>query len=145
MATESAVIERPATEPAIIERPPTQQIRVLGIRVHMVQIPEVVELMSDWILSEPDRLHWVVVADMHAIIEAHKRKEFRSMIETADLTVPDGISLIKVARQKGVPLKTRVTGTDLMKAFFRRHQHTGMKHFFFGDTVQTLADRKSVV
>jgi N-acetylglucosaminyldiphosphoundecaprenol N-acetyl-beta-D-mannosaminyltransferase len=121
------------------ERPSIQQIRILGIPVHMVQIPDVVALMTDWITHERDRLHWIVVADMHAIIEAHKRREFRSKIETADLTVPDGISLIKVARRKGVPLKTRVTGTDLMKAFFSRHQHSGMKHFFFGDTDETLA------
>ena len=125
-------------EVAVSERPPIQQIRILGIPVHMVQIPDVVALMTDWITHHRDRTHWVVVADMHAIIEAHKRPMFRSKIETADLTVPDGISLIKVARRKGVPLKTRVTGTDLMKAFFAHHQHTGVKHFFFGDTDHTL-------
>jgi len=127
------------TELAVNERPPIQQIRILGIPVHMVQIADVVALMTDWITHHRDRTHWVVVADMHAIIEAYKRQEFRSQIETADLTVPDGISLIKVARRKGVPLKTRVAGTDLMNAFFARHQHTGVKHFFFGDTDQTLA------
>jgi N-acetylglucosaminyldiphosphoundecaprenol N-acetyl-beta-D-mannosaminyltransferase len=127
-----------AAELATIERPPIQQIRILGIPVHMVQIPDVVALMTDWITHHRDRTHWVVVADMHAIIEAHKRPGFRSKIETADLIVPDGISLIKVARRKGVPLKTRVAGTDLMKAFFARHQHTGVKHVFFGDTDQTL-------
>ena len=96
-----------ATVLATIERPSIHQIRILGIPVHMVQIPEVVALMSHWIAYERDRTHWVVVADMHAIIEAHNRQDFRSKIETADLTVPDGISLIKVARRKGVPLKTR--------------------------------------
>ncbi|THI88246.1 MAG: WecB/TagA/CpsF family glycosyltransferase [Nitrospira sp. CG24A] len=126
------------TELAVREHPPIQQIRILGIPVHMVQIPDVVALMTHWIAHQRDRMHWVVVADMHAIIEAHKRPEFRSKIETSDLIVPDGISLIKVARRKGVPLKTRVTGTDLMKAFFAHHQHTGLKHFFFGDTDQTL-------
>lgn len=104
----------------------------------MVQIPEVVGLMMEWVTADRVRPHWVVVADMHAIIEAYKRPEFRSQIETADLTVPDGISLIKVARRKGVSLEKRVAGTDLMKAFFAASQERGLRHYFFGDTDDTL-------
>lgn len=115
------------------------QIKILGIPVHMVQIPDVVSLMTDWATHEQERPRWIVVADMHAIIEAHKQSDFRAMIRSADLTVPDGISLIKVARRKGVPLRTRVAGTDLMKAFFRHTQGTGLTHYFYGDTAQTLA------
>jgi len=117
---------------------PAAQIRILGVPVHMVQIPDVVGLMTDWAGHEQARPRWIVVADMHAIIEAHKRSEFRAMIRTADLTVPDGISLIKVARRKGVPLRTRVAGTDLMKAFFRHTQQSGLTHYFYGDTEETL-------
>lgn len=115
-----------------------QHIRILGTRVHMVQIPDVVALLMQWV-ADRSRPRWVVVADMHAIIEAHKRPAFRAKIETADLTVPDGISLVKVARRKGVPLKRRVAGTDLMRAFFAVSQEQGLKHFFFGDTDETLA------
>lgn len=114
------------------------QIRILGIPVHMVQIPDVVEAMTAWAGREQPRPRWIVVADMHAVIEAHKRPEFRAMIASADLTVPDGISLIRVARRKGVPLRTRVTGTDLMKAFFRGTQRSGLTHYFYGDTEETL-------
>jgi N-acetylglucosaminyldiphosphoundecaprenol N-acetyl-beta-D-mannosaminyltransferase len=115
------------------------QIRILGIPVHMVQIPDVVALMTEWATHEQPRPRWIVVADMHAIFEAHKRADFRAIIGDADLTVPDGISLIKVARRKGVPLRTRVAGTDLMKAFFRHTERRGVKHFFYGDTTHTLA------
>jgi N-acetylglucosaminyldiphosphoundecaprenol N-acetyl-beta-D-mannosaminyltransferase len=115
-----------------------QQIRILGTPVHMVQIPDVVGLMMQWVAGDRSCPHWIVVADMHAIIEAHKRPAFRSKIETADLTVPDGISLIQVARRKGVPLAKRVAGTDLMNAFFAASQTRGLKHFFFGDTNGTL-------
>ncbi len=114
-------------------------VRILGISVHMVQIPEVVSLMTAWAARREERPRWIVVADMHAIFEAHKRPDFRAMIAAADLTVPDGISLIKVARRKGVPLRTRVAGTDLMKAFFRRTQGTELAHYFYGDTTDTLA------
>jgi len=114
------------------------QIRVLGVPVHMVQIPEVVSLMTEWATHEQERPRWIVVADMHAIFEAHKQPAFGAMIRQADLTVPDGISLIKVARRKGVPLRTRVAGTDLMKAFFKHTQGSGLTHYFYGDTPRTL-------
>lgn len=120
------------------ENPTVTRIHILGTPVHMVQIPEVVALMMRWVGDGRPRPHWIVVADMHAIIEAHKRPAFRAKIETADLTVPDGISLVKVARRKGVPLKKRVAGTDLMKAFFSASHERGCKHFFFGDTDETL-------
>jgi N-acetylglucosaminyldiphosphoundecaprenol N-acetyl-beta-D-mannosaminyltransferase len=128
-----------ATEFVDDSQVPITQIRILGMPVHMVQIPNVVALMTDWVAHERDRSHWIVVADMHAVIEAHKRPAFRAKIETAELTVPDGIALVKVARWKGVPLKRRVAGTDLMKAFFSASQEQGLRHFFFGDTDETLA------
>lgn len=115
------------------------QIQILGLPVHMVQIPEVVSLMTKWAMGERGKPYWIVVADMHAIIEAHKRPEFRAMLSSADLTVPDGISLIKVARRKGVPLRARVAGTDLMKVFFRQTQRSGLSHYFYGDTDHTLS------
>ena len=115
------------------------QIKILGIPVHMVQISEVVSMMEDWATHSRERPRWIVFADMHGILEAHKQPDFRAMIHSADLTVPDGISLIKVARRKGVPLRTRVSGPDVMKAFFRQTQEAGLTHYFFGDTPQTLA------
>ncbi len=114
------------------------QISILGLPVHMVQIPEVIRLMVDWLVSERNRLHWIVVADMHGVFEAQKNVEFRRLLQTADLTVPDGISLVWVARRKGFRLKHRVSGTDLMRAFFGRAQHSGWKSYFYGDTDRTL-------
>lgn len=114
-------------------------IRILGTPVHMVQIPDVVGLTAQWLAHERSRTHWIVVADMHAVIEAHKRPDFGAKLVTADLIVPDGISLVKVARRKGVPLRGRVTGTDLMKAVLASQPEAGLRHFFFGDTEETLA------
>jgi N-acetylglucosaminyldiphosphoundecaprenol N-acetyl-beta-D-mannosaminyltransferase len=115
------------------------QVDVLGVPVHAVQIPEVVSLMRDWTAHGRGRPRWIVAADMHAIVEAHNRPEFRAILRRADLVVPDGISLIKVARYKGVPLSKRVAGADLMREFFRYTQGAGLAHYFYGDTSQTLA------
>jgi N-acetylglucosaminyldiphosphoundecaprenol N-acetyl-beta-D-mannosaminyltransferase len=115
------------------------RVPIVGLPVHMIQIPEVVSLMTDWACVDRGRGHWIVVADMHAVVEAHRNVEFRRMLHHADLIVPDGIGLVRVAQLKGAPLRTRVTGTDLMKAFFSHTRDMGLSHYFMGDTEDTLS------
>lgn len=114
------------------------RLPIVGLPVHMVQIPDVVRLMTNWVCLDRQRGRWIVVADMHAVVEAHQRVEFRRMLDQADLIVPDGIGLVRVAQWKGVPLRARVAGTDLMKVFFTGTKDMGFSHYFMGDTEETL-------
>jgi N-acetylglucosaminyldiphosphoundecaprenol N-acetyl-beta-D-mannosaminyltransferase len=75
---------------------------------------------------------------MHAVVEAYQHLEFRCMLDQADLIVPDGIGLVRVAQCKGASIQKRVAGTDLMKAFFTRTKSMDISHFFLGDTDDTL-------
>ncbi len=111
---------------------------ILGLPVHTVQISQVVDQMADWI-TEGTRPRWIVVADMHAVMEAYRHEGFRLMIATADAIVPDGYSLIWTARRKGIPLKYRVSGADLMQSYFESSRGRATRHFFYGDTQETLA------
>ena len=47
-------------------------IQILGTKVHMVRIDDVVSIMADWIETEPDRVHHVVNTGMHGIMAARK-------------------------------------------------------------------------
>jgi N-acetylglucosaminyldiphosphoundecaprenol N-acetyl-beta-D-mannosaminyltransferase len=114
------------------------QISVLGLPIHTVQIPDVVRLMAYWLNHERSRLHWIAIPDVHGVIRAHKDAEFKKILLSADLIVPDGISMVWVARCYGIQLKKRVSGTDLMQAFFTRTQGLGVRHYFYGDTEPTL-------
>jgi N-acetylglucosaminyldiphosphoundecaprenol N-acetyl-beta-D-mannosaminyltransferase len=112
---------------------------IVGLTVHMVQISDIISLMTDCVCIDRQSGRWIVVADMHAVVEAHQRIEFRRMLDEADLIVPDGIGLVRVAQCKGASLRARVAGTDLMKAFFARTKEMGISHFFLGDTEETLS------
>jgi N-acetylglucosaminyldiphosphoundecaprenol N-acetyl-beta-D-mannosaminyltransferase len=117
-----------------------QSIQVLGSRVHMVQIPEVLELMTHWIEEKRQKCHWIIVTGMHGLMEAHRDINFKAILNSADLFVPDGISLIWIARFRGFPLKKRVSGTDLMLEFFKIANKKGYQSFFYGDTKETLQE-----
>ena len=122
----------------MIETAQAPRLPIVGLPVHMMNIPEVVSVMTDWACVDRGRCHWIVVADMHAVIEAHRDVEFRRMLNHADLIVPDGIGLVRVAQLKGASLRARVAGTDLMKAFFSHTREMRLSHYFMGDTEQTL-------
>ena len=111
---------------------------ILGLPVHTVHISQVVDQIADWV-AEGTSSRWIVVADMHAVMEAYRHEGFRLMIATADAIVPDGYSLVWTARRKGIPLSARVSGTDLMQRYFDSAQGRATRHFFYGDTEETLA------
>jgi N-acetylglucosaminyldiphosphoundecaprenol N-acetyl-beta-D-mannosaminyltransferase len=79
-----------------------------------------------------------VVTGMHGVVEATKDPEFKDLVNSADLFVPDGISLVWVSRLRGRPLKRRVSGADLMWECLKLSEKNGYGNFFYGDTPETL-------
>ena len=121
-----------------IARIQVPSIRTLGVRVHMVQIPEVVELIAHWIENDRRKCHHVVNTGMHGIMEAQRDPGFKAILNSADLFFPDGISMIWVAHRRGFPLKKRGTGPELLREFCKTASTKGYKSFFLGDTDDTL-------
>jgi N-acetylglucosaminyldiphosphoundecaprenol N-acetyl-beta-D-mannosaminyltransferase len=103
---------------------------VLGVRVHAVQIPEVVAWMENVILGSSVG-RFVSATGMHGITEALHDPMFKRILNDADLVVPDGMPLVWLGRERGFSLRRRVYGPELMDTFCRE---TGSKyrHFFYG-------------
>ena len=89
---------------------------VLGAPVHIIDIKSVLRLMEQWI-RERDRPHWIAVTGSHGALEAHKHPDFRAVLHTADLSVPDGRWAARVAAKKMSCATHQVRGADLMSAF----------------------------
>ena len=110
---------------------------VLGVRVHMVRMPEVIDRLQRWI-HDRDSCHYVVATGMHGIMEARRDPAFKSILNSADLFMPDGISIIWAARLHGFKLNKRVCGADMMWDFLKCAEEQGYSSFFYGDTTETL-------
>jgi N-acetylglucosaminyldiphosphoundecaprenol N-acetyl-beta-D-mannosaminyltransferase len=111
--------------------PPLPAFEVLGVRVNAVRMSEAVDRMRCWIDAPFRKTHFVAVTAMHPVAEARRNELYRRILNSADLSVPDGMPLIWLARFHGHPLKDRVCGADLMQTFCRV---TGdaYRHFFYG-------------
>ena len=105
--------------------------RVLGVRVHAVQMPEALERLRFWIDDAQPITRYVAVTGMHGVAEARQDAQFRQVLNTADLVVPDGMPLVWLGRIHGFRLRERVCGSELMDAFCRT-TGSAYRHFFFG-------------
>ena len=117
--------------------------KVLGAPVHIVDVETVLRLMEQWI-CERERTHWIAVTGSHGALEAHKHPDFRAILQTADLSVPDGRWAARVAATKLSCATHQVRGADLMSAFCELACHKGYTNYFYGDTneILTLASER---
>ena len=119
--------------------------RVLGVRMHPVQIPDVLRIIDHWI-HERRGVHYVCQTGMHGASEAINNPKLREMLNAADLNNMDGTPMRWLARLHGFRYaKRRAYGPEVMGTLLRE---TGpkYKHFFYGnwasDELAELCGRK---
>jgi len=113
-------------------------IRVLGTRVHMVEISEVNIAMDRWISEENDKSHHVINSGMHGIMEAYKDPNLKLIMNSAELFAPDGILMVLVARIRGFGLRKQNTGPQLLWEFGRTANRKNYSYYLYGDEEDTL-------
>ncbi|MEI7424770.1 MAG: WecB/TagA/CpsF family glycosyltransferase [Candidatus Staskawiczbacteria bacterium] len=113
-------------------------LNFLGNKINIITLEDSVNRIANWINEGRSKLHWIIVTGMHGVVEAEKNMDFKYIISNADLWVPDGISLVWLAKLKGFSPKGRVSGADLMEEFFKVAEKEGFSSYFYGDTEETL-------
>ena len=111
--------------------------RVLGVPVHSVDVSGTLECMSRWI-EEPGRPRWIAVTSSHGIVEGFKKADFKQILESASLSIPDGMWTARVAGKKLSGVPRRVRGADLLLKFCEMASQKGYSNYFYGDTDEVL-------
>lgn len=114
-------------------------VRVLGSRIHMLQLQDVVSRIEKWIQQDKQICRHIVVTGAHGIWEAYKNPDLKRLLNSVDLWIPDGIAPVWLARWHGLPDARRTPGADVMEAFFGVANENGYRSFFYGDTDATLS------
>lgn len=83
-------------------------------------------------LMKTGKCSLIVTPNSEIIVNAASDPELKSIIEQADLIIPDGIGLVYASRIMGVPLRERVTGIDFLGAILGYLEETGESIFFLG-------------
>ncbi len=122
--------------PAIAPKTPACA-RVMGVPVHNIDVQEATDIMKQWIERRESR-RWIAVTSSHGLVEGFKRPDFKAILESADLSIPDGEWTARVAAQKLGAAPKRVRGADLLTTFCEMANRQGYSNYFYGDTDEVL-------
>lgn len=104
----------------------------------MVEIPDVLEQMVDWIENEKGTCHHVVNSGMHGVMAAHRDPNIKAIFKSVDLFAADGILMVILARIRGFKLHKKNTGPDILIEFARVANERGYTNYFYGDAEPVL-------
>ena len=106
------------------------KINVLGVRFDNVTLDEAIEQGIQ--LMEQPGSHYVVTPNPEFVLAAEKDKEFQTILNAADLVIPDGIGVIFASKLLGTPLKSRVPGIEFSAGMLAHMDKVGGRVFLLG-------------
>ncbi len=114
-----------------------EHLNIFGMRLDMVQIPEVIEIIQGWIENKNCHNYITLLTANEAVLGRRDAKA-RDTVNCSSLAVPDGISLILFSRLCGHNLKRRVYGPELLIEFLKTTEGKNYSHYFYGSTDEVL-------
>lgn len=119
-----------------------EKIKILGTNITAAESYESVFHKLKSSLNTPG---YITVNNVHTIIEATKNPVYKKILNQSLLALPDGKPLSVYAKLKGEKNITRIFGPTFMEKTLEFGQKDGLKHFFFGSSVETIEKLKEQI
>ncbi len=103
---------------------------ILGIKVTNLTLSEVLQKVREFLNS--NQPHYIVTTNPEFIMAARRDKEFQNILNKADISVADGVGISIAARRRGIKLKQRITGVDLLWEICDMAEQEGKSVFLLG-------------
>lgn len=105
------------------------RIDILGVGFDDITLPQAVERA---VRPDRDGPRYVVTPNPEMVQRAQKEPAFRSVLNGADLVLPDGVGITYAAKILGRPLRCRVPGIDFAAALCDELAKDGKRLFLLG-------------
>lgn len=112
---------------------------ILGVGVNNTTKEEALEFIINGLGKKRQKIA-IFTPNPEIVVFAHKNEEFRQILNSADLALPDGIGILWAAKLLGGELKERITGVDFMKMLCIEASVRGFTVGLFGGVPQ-IAER----
>jgi N-acetylglucosaminyldiphosphoundecaprenol N-acetyl-beta-D-mannosaminyltransferase len=110
---------------------------ILGTRVDETSYRDAINKIMAWAIL--GRFHFVCAANVHMIMESYDSKDFKNIVNNADIVTPDGMPIVMMLRILGLNGQKRVYGPTLMKYICEVSAQGGIPVGFYGSTTETLS------
>lgn len=110
--------------------------RILGVNIAVTNMQDTIEL----ILSQIDELKgkFICLSNVHTTVLSDQDEEYKKIQNAAFLALPDGSPLALLQRLRGYKGAEQVAGPDLMPALWKATENTGISHYFYGSSQETI-------
>jgi len=111
----------------------TPRANVLGVGIHAVNLPMALELTERLLVQ--GRQAYICLSGVHGVMQALDDLEFRAILNSAYLNLPDGMPTVWVGKMQRQRSMDRVFGPDFMLALCDKSQEKGWTHYLYGGDV----------
>jgi len=105
-------------------------MRILDIPIDRVSGAEATKIFRR--LMDEEGCSLIVTPNSEIVVNASKDSQLKTLIEGADLVIPDGIGLVYASKIMKNPLQERVTGIDFLTQVLVYLQETGKSIYLLG-------------
>jgi len=102
-------------------------VTLLGVSIDAVTSRQAVELLMKMLESgylkrffHTGGQHHVMTPNSEMLVEAKRNKQFRKILQSTSLNIPDSVGLLHMARLTGQRLPERVAGVDTVRTLCRK-------------------------
>jgi N-acetylglucosaminyldiphosphoundecaprenol N-acetyl-beta-D-mannosaminyltransferase len=114
-------------------------MRILGVRVDCLDMARAVDAIGRMVEEGgPTRL--VATVNPEFVMRARVDDQFREVLESASLCLPDGIGVVWAMRRQGCPQYERVSGSDLVPRLAGLCAGRGWRPFLLGSRPGVAAE-----
>jgi N-acetylglucosaminyldiphosphoundecaprenol N-acetyl-beta-D-mannosaminyltransferase len=120
-----------------------KKVNILGLEIDNLSMQETIDKIG--LLIEKNRSAIIFTPNVQRLIYGIKDKQTEEIYRKADMLIPDGMPLIWASKLLGVPLKEKVSGSDLLPLFCQSASILGHKMYFLGADPGVAEEAKNIL
>lgn len=107
---------------------------VLNVPIDDLNMDEALARLEEFVAigRETGRSHQIATVNADFAVKSLRDPELHYLLQEVDMATADGMPLVWGARLLGVPLRERVTGSDMVPALAERAANKGYSIYFYG-------------
>lgn len=130
------------TSAGVVSAQAIPKVRIYGVPISKMGMDQTVAYLAKAI--EQRQPHQIITANPIMVMSALDDPAYMSMMQQAELIVPDGTGVVWAANYVGEPVVERVPGYDLLNELMKAGESKGWKVYLLGasnEVIQAAADK----
>ena len=107
--------------------------KLLDLSISNLTLSQTVDTVSSFLTGS--RARYLACINPHSLVVSESDSEFKEALRRADILIPDGFGIVLASKILGLPIRRRVSGTELFLEFTKHANTLGsLKYFLLGSS-----------